>query len=452
MTMARYQFTVTDDQGNIVPDCQIEVRRETPGLPLVQLYSDRAGTSAIGNPVAAESDGYIAFHVSGGAFKIRAFKDGFERIWRYVGIGLAAETDLTAEVVAQMISDAAASYENLCTNPGMQIWQNPNRTLADAPHRSVLADGWLWGTDFSTSTARFTVSRSTDVPNDKVPYSIKIECTTNDTSVASGDSGSHLRWAVYGTDFAPHQAKTVTARFWVQSNKPGMYSVVALNEARDRSFGREFTIQAADTWEQVTLTFPFDTKMGTWNTGHGMGFSLRFCLYAGATFRTTPDAWQTGNFTGTSNLINFGDTIGNTFHLTEVQISPGEPGSFKLPSDTDAFMAALRQYRVIDCAIAGVNFYGFASGAGAVNFDLLLGTPMMAPPVTTCLGTLDTHLQLQNLDGTPITGGTFDGSFNRSKDVAKFTYSKSAAFTQYRPYSFRLDNVAGKIVIDGHLA
>ncbi|MBV5268986.1 MAG: hypothetical protein JZU55_02545, partial [Afipia sp.] len=98
MTMARYQFTVTDEAGSVVPDANVEVRREQPGAPLAALKSDRAGITGISNPNTADADGYFGFHVAGGAYKIRAWlgpsgAPTFERIWRYVPIGLAAESD-----------------------------------------------------------------------------------------------------------------------------------------------------------------------------------------------------------------------------------------------------------------------------------------------------------------------------------------------------------------------
>lgn len=93
MSLARYQFTVVDDAGNVLPAASVEVRREVAGAPLAILYADREGATPIGNPFAADSDGFAAFHVVGGAYRIIASKGGFSRTWRYVGIGTAQEID-----------------------------------------------------------------------------------------------------------------------------------------------------------------------------------------------------------------------------------------------------------------------------------------------------------------------------------------------------------------------
>ena len=93
MTLARWQATILDSAGNIQPGALIEVRREGAGGTLVSLYGDRDGVTPIGNPFEAGADGLAGFHVPGGAYRITATKGTFTQVWRYVAIGLAAESD-----------------------------------------------------------------------------------------------------------------------------------------------------------------------------------------------------------------------------------------------------------------------------------------------------------------------------------------------------------------------
>lgn len=93
MTLARWQATVTDDEGNVLPAATVEVRREVSGAPLAALFSDRDGLTGMGNPFAADLEGFAAFHVAGGAYRITATSGAFSRVWRYVAVGLGAETD-----------------------------------------------------------------------------------------------------------------------------------------------------------------------------------------------------------------------------------------------------------------------------------------------------------------------------------------------------------------------
>ena len=93
MVLARWQTTIVDEQGNILPGAQITVREEVPGAPLAMLKSDRNGSVNLGNPFQADADGFAAFHVVGGAYRIDATLGSSTRTWRYVPIGLAAEAD-----------------------------------------------------------------------------------------------------------------------------------------------------------------------------------------------------------------------------------------------------------------------------------------------------------------------------------------------------------------------
>ncbi|MCR6734438.1 MAG: hypothetical protein NVV83_10320 [Afipia sp.] len=175
MTMARYQFTVTDEAGSVVPDANVEVRREQPGAPLAALKSDRAGITGISNPNTADADGYFGFHVAGGAYKIRAWlgpsgAPTFERIWRYVPIGLAAESDGVDGVDAGILfswdtgtTDADPLAGNIRAN---------NASMASATFLYISktsrgasnVESFLLALDDSTSTVKGTIvlSRPTD--------------------------------------------------------------------------------------------------------------------------------------------------------------------------------------------------------------------------------------------------------------------------------------------------
>lgn len=96
--LSRWQATITDEAGNVVPGAWIEVRdRLALGSPLASIYEDRAGATPLGNPCQADSEGYVRLHAVGGVYRIRAWlgpsgAPTFERVWDYVDIGV----DLTA--------------------------------------------------------------------------------------------------------------------------------------------------------------------------------------------------------------------------------------------------------------------------------------------------------------------------------------------------------------------
>jgi hypothetical protein len=123
MALARYELTVQDEAGNVIPSASVEVRRERDGA-IVSLYSDRNGATPIGNPMTGDSDGRAGFHVVGGAYQITASKDGFSYLRRYVGIGLAQETD-------QLTSGVTFSFSTTTTDadPGSGNIRFNNATL-----------------------------------------------------------------------------------------------------------------------------------------------------------------------------------------------------------------------------------------------------------------------------------------------------------------------------------
>lgn len=117
--LACRQFFVTDGAGNAVSNAMIEVRTEA-GSALASLYSDRAGTVPIAsNPFAADSTGFAAFFVVGGAYRVRAYvgntgAPSFEKIEHYVAVGRLAEQDTfpapTAGVLGGVFSSTAPSH------------------------------------------------------------------------------------------------------------------------------------------------------------------------------------------------------------------------------------------------------------------------------------------------------------------------------------------------------
>ncbi|MGQ4273388.1 carboxypeptidase-like regulatory domain-containing protein [Terrihabitans sp. B22-R8] len=90
--LARWQGSITDLAGTVMPGAQIEVRDEATGN-LAALFSDRAGMAPLANPLAADAEGYAFFHATGGAYRITASLGAFSRVYRFVPIGTAAEID-----------------------------------------------------------------------------------------------------------------------------------------------------------------------------------------------------------------------------------------------------------------------------------------------------------------------------------------------------------------------
>jgi hypothetical protein len=147
---------------------------------------------------------------------------------------------------------------------------------------------------------------------------------------AAGDRYDYLQ-AVEGlniTDLAwgTSSAKAVTASFWVYSSVTGTFAVSISNGGVNRSYVNTYTISSANTWTQVTVTFP-GCPDGTWSTDNGTGLILFFDLGCGSNSETTAGAWQTGFYERTSACVKLVNTVSATFYITGVQLEAGTTAS-----------------------------------------------------------------------------------------------------------------------------
>lgn len=169
-----------------------------------------------------------------------------------------------------------------------------------------------------------TITQSTDVPaNNTFQNSWRMNLTATDTSLTSTDQFS-IGQRIEGFNVRDLIGTTFTLSFWVKSAKTGTHCVAFRNSTPDRSHVKEYTVTTANTWEykSVTVTGGLITA-GTWSWTSGIGLEVVFTLASSSTFHTTANAWNTGNFVATSSQVNLGDTIGNDFFLTGVQLEVG---------------------------------------------------------------------------------------------------------------------------------
>jgi hypothetical protein len=240
------------------------------------------------------------------------------------------------------------SRKNAIINGDFNVWQR-GTTFSVSAAGTYTADRWRYGG--ASSTAVFTVSRSTDVPTlaeagRLFNYSLLADCTTADASIAAGDVVAFTH-RVEGYNWLPLAQREITLSFWAKATKTGTYCVALRNSATDRSCVQEYTISVTDTWEKKTVTFPASPSAGTWDYTTGIGIDVGFCLAAGSTFHASAaGAWETGNFLATANQVNGVDDTANNFRLTGVQLELGNVATeFEYCSIQDAVLRCQRYYQ-----------------------------------------------------------------------------------------------------------
>jgi hypothetical protein len=199
-----------------------------------------------------------------------------------------------------------------------------------------------------TAGATVTAQRSTVVPTG-FTNSLLFTVSTG-ASPASGDingfwqsiEGFNVADLGYGTA----NAKTVTLSFWVRSSVTGTYSVSFNNGDVNRYYVANYVINAANTWEQKTVTIAGDTS-GTWNTGNGTGLQVIWDLGYGSSFDGTAGSWGSSTNRRTSGSVSLVATTGATFYITGVQLEVGtQATSFEYRQYQQELALCQRYYEV----------------------------------------------------------------------------------------------------------
>jgi hypothetical protein len=203
-------------------------------------------------------------------------------------------------------------------NAMMDIWQR-NTTFTSINNGDYSADRFQY---YKGGSMVHDILRSTDTPSTNFNYSLHVDCTTADTSIATGEFTT-ISQKIEGYNFKKYIDNYGTLGFWVKSAKTGIHCVSFINSGADRSYVAEYTVNATNTWEYKTITVLFDETGGTWDYINGIGITIRWALAAGTTFQTTKDTWQTGNYYATSNQVNVCDNAANDFKLTGITFNLG---------------------------------------------------------------------------------------------------------------------------------
>lgn len=158
----------------------------------------------------------------------------------------------------------------------------------------------------------------------------------------SGSTGYYcdIVQCIEGYNIADLYGSTVTLSFWVKSSITGTYSITFGNAmylgSANRFYVANYTINAANTWEQKTISVSLSsgTSSGTWNTTNGIGLAVFWNLGAESNRKGDGalNTWQTLPYSGgyplqSATQTNWASTLGATFNLTGVQLEVGSVAS-----------------------------------------------------------------------------------------------------------------------------
>ena len=204
---------------------------------------------------------------------------------------------------------------------------------------------------------------------------------------AAGDGINYCHQVIEGFNIADlgwgtANAQSVTLSFKVRSSLTGTFGGSFQNYSGNRSYPFTFTISAANTFEDKTVTITGDT-VGSWETNNSGGINLFFDLGNGSNYLGSSGAWAGADYRGATGDTKLVGTSGATFYITGVQLEKGSTAtSFDYrPYGTE--LALCQRYYAVTRGQARV----FASGASqAMNTAAYWPVVMRASP-TAAIGT-----------------------------------------------------------------
>jgi hypothetical protein len=245
------------------------------------------------------------------------------------------------------------------------------------------------------------------------------------THNVEGFNAADLGWGAAG-------ASTVTMSFWVRSSLTGTFGGAIANSAFNRSYPFTYTISAANTWEQKSITIAGDTT-GTWLKTNGTGLNIQFGLGVGSTYSGTAGAWAGAGYISATGATSVVGTNGATFYLTGTQLEKGSTAtSFDYrPYGTE--LALCQRYYYTSSALSNTNdttfnYFNVSNIAGVTKFAVSMRT---APTLTAYNGATANQVVGAG-GGSNVTPNGFGGvSINGFRGVTTAGSFSSSPFPFY---------------------
>jgi len=243
-----------------------------------------------------------------------------------VGASLPLSVDSSA---LNIVADAPLSYRNRIINGDMRIDQRNSGASV------TQQTGALFPVDrfrvLGSASSKFTAQQNAGSVTPPAGYTNYLGMTSSAATAVGASDYYLLQHSIEGLNVADlawgtANAQAITLSFWARSSLTGTHSGSLQNNAGDRSYAFSYTVNAANTWEQKTVTIPGDTT-GTWLTNSSIGVKITWSLGSGSTFTTAANSWVAGNFFGANSSVNVVGTNGATFYLTGVQLEVGSKAS-----------------------------------------------------------------------------------------------------------------------------
>ena len=292
-----------------------------------------------------------------------------------------------ANLIGNINAGGGGVNRNVIINGAMNVAQRGTSSTGAGG-----SDGYLtldrWKTAFN-SAGRLTMTQDSSDPSG-FANSLKLACTTADTSVAAGEyfflqqniEGQNLQGFAKGTS----DAKPFALSFWVKGNASATYVAELYDNDNTRQISKTFSVTT--DWTRIELTYPADTT-GALDDDNAKSLNLAIWLHAGTTYTSgtlNSSAWASNtNANRAAGISSFYDSTSRTFFITGVQLEVGQnPTEFEHEPVGTTLEKCRRYYFQEDTTSHWLRTSGTAA-TGDYYTDYILPTPMRTAPTWTAV-------------------------------------------------------------------
>jgi hypothetical protein len=297
----------------------------------------------------------------------------------------------TVNVDAMTTSDGVTSagtygFKNRIINGAMVIDQRNAGASLLATNTSVsvyTVDRWAYSV---SQASKITYQQNAGSVTPPVGFSNYLGVSVSATATVGSTDYFYTWQAIEGFNSADlnwgtANAKTVTLSFWVYSNLTGTFGGSIINASNNLAYPFTYTISAATTWQQITVTVVGPTT-GTW-TGATNGTGMRVCfgLGVGSTNSGTAGSWSSGYYVSATGATSILGSTSNYWYITGVQLEKGSTAtSFDYRPYGTELQLCQRYFQTITQGTGQVMGFFVDFTTTALVCSYVLGVQMRATP------------------------------------------------------------------------
>ena len=364
----------------------------------------------------------------------------------------------TATINGQTISASNTQGKNVVINGAMTVAQRGTSATGLGGGTTAINTVDRWSITPSSTDGRLTMTQQGNAPSG-FAKSIKLDCTTADTSIAAGEilllstqlEGQDLQRFAKGTS----DAKQFAVSFYVKGNAAATYVAELYDHDNSRQVSRTFAVTSS--WNRISIIFPADTT-GAFDADANGSMTFQIWLHAGSTYSggTLNTTWNSVTQANRAvGISSFFDSTDREFFITGVQIEEGPVVTdFEHRTVSDELIRCQRYFiqETTDGDKYGGRF-GIAMGSSSLTVNHPLPTQMRGVPA---VALTSTNIRVGDMisHGENTTSGTISINTYSGSSCVNYVLGGFSGLTAYRTFLTEprsSDSMTGMVKFDAEL-